>query len=307
PQMGGGGAKDQRDLRFALFGDRAAFERVAEVLRSNLPSAEGVVLSGETLYRADPGILRALLREAGWGDASIKTVAIVRDPAGWLNSRYAFETIQFLHGDGFEPYVKRALKSGAALWTRSFGPWIAASDMAFSAIPLRSSDGEPVVRRTLRAMGLSCHGDSAAPRLNEAFDPRTVEAARRLAPYPIAKQPRKAARQVRRHLLSVAQAEGFGGRFQGLDANLSHRIEKASRDDLDAFAAAVWGNRWDDVHGAGARKVLESNEWLRHKGTREEAAAIDRIVASVRQLPAVRHMEKRRPWWPLWSQRRREL
>ncbi|MEM8664162.1 MAG: hypothetical protein AAGF49_08590 [Pseudomonadota bacterium] len=295
PQLGGGGAKDQRDLRFAFGIDPPARMRVVQTLSSAGRDADTLVLSGETLYNVAPAHLTALLAEAGWGDAAVSAVAIVREPAGWLDSRYAFDALQFLHRRSFRAYLARALRGRRTSFMRAFTPWIDAADVHFTAVPLSPADGASVIVRTLQAMGLPERYANPSKSLNEAVDPRTVEAARRLSRYGIAAHGFSVIRPTRKVMLAAAAREGFSGRFQGLDAALVARIEAATAADLDTFAKAVWGGPWHDHYAARPQTTLapnewlrHNNEWLRHKGSDADRAAIARVVDEVRRVRNLR-------------------
>lgn len=285
PQIGGGGAKDQRDLRFALEGHSAAIARTSAALRAAADVGERLVLSGETLYYAEPRSLLRLLASSGWGGVPVTAVAIVREPAGWLNSRYAFETVQFRHRVRFSRFLARRLKPDFPLWPTLLARWQEAEGITLVAVPLRAvGDPRRTIARTIAAMGIDPCLVPEGSELNEALDPRTVEAGRRLAFYGIGNvigQPFH--RRVRGAMLEAAEAEGFNGRFQALDAGLMDEIDASVAPSLEHFASTVWNARWCDVYDRGAREYGPVNEWGRGPARAEDEAAIRRVVAAVRR------------------------
>jgi len=294
PAMGGGGAKDQADLRRAIEGDRDAAAAARRVLADAAHGpADRLLLAGETLYRAGPAPLLALLGETGWEDARVRAVAVVRDPAGWLNSRYAFAAIHFRERGGFAAHAKRALRRGEAAWSRVFAPWLAADRVLLTAVPLRArAQGGSAVARALCAMGLCEVGVTEAPARNTGVDPRTVEAGRRLAVKGLARAGRPARRRANRALRAAAEREGFGGRFVGLDPALAERIAASCAAENDAFARKVWGAPWREVYDVPDPARFVPNEWARVGGPPADEEAIARVVAHVRERgPVV-------PWWP---------
>lgn len=282
PRFGGGKVKAQRAVAEALRGDGEARTQVLGILR-NLAARGDVgtlVLSGETLSNFGPVALRALLDEAGWQDVPLTALAIVREPTGWLNSYYAFATSLFRETRSFAAYVKHALGKGTVAWDGVFAPWIAAEDADFVAVPLAARDDErPVVARVLEAMGLDAGAVPEAAARNEAVDPRTVEAARRLAAFQMPER-RGHRLKVRQELFAAAAEAGFTGRFQGLDPRLAATIDEACRTSNDRFAAALWGRPWDAVYRMPARGELVANAWPAG-ATPSDEAAIARIVEEV--------------------------
>ena len=285
PQIGGGGAKDQRDLRFALEGNSAAFARTSAALRGAADGGERLVLSGETLYYAEPESLLRLLAASGWGDVPVTAVAIVREPAGWLNSRYAFETVQFRHRVRFSRFLARRLRPDFALWPTLLTRWQEAEGITLVAVPLRAvGDPRGTIPRTIEAMGIDPSLVPEGSDLNESLDPRTVEAGRRLAFYRVGEvigQPFH--RRVRGAMLAAAEAEGFNGRFQALDARLTEAIDTSVAPALERFASAVWNASWCDVYDRGAREYGPVNEWGRGPSAAQDEAAIRRVVTAVRR------------------------
>ncbi len=225
PAIGGGGAKDQRDLRLGLEGNAEARARAVAALREVAAGeADTLLLAGETFYRIGVAPIRAVLSDSGWGDIPIEAFAVIRDAPGWLNSRYAFGAIQFRHREGFAAYARKAVERGDVDWYGQFAPWMDAAGIAFHAVPLADRrDPRSVVVRALEAMGLGFVPEG--PRRNEAVDPRTAEAGRRLAAYRLAKGGDPAVRPARRVMLESAAREKFDGRFQGLDAAITEAIE----------------------------------------------------------------------------------
>ncbi|GAB5374874.1 MAG: hypothetical protein AcusKO_13360 [Acuticoccus sp.] len=283
PRIGERRGKVQRALNDALHGDAAARDLMRDTLAALAArrDVDTLVLSGETLSTFGPGTLRAFLDEAGWRDAPLTAVAIVREPAGWLNSYYAFAASLFRETRPFAAFVQRALRRGTVTWDSVFAPWIEADEAAFVAVPLAARDDpRSVVTRTLDAMGLADAPVAVAAARNEAVDPRTVEAARRLAAYRLP-QPRGERQRLRRRLFETAEAAGFTGRFQGLDPRLAATIDAACRTGNDRFAQRVWGAPWAAVNAAPERAGLVPNEWRGGARNSADEAAIAHVVAAV--------------------------
>ncbi|MEM7694547.1 MAG: hypothetical protein AAF318_08850 [Pseudomonadota bacterium] len=281
PPLGGQGLKDQADLRHALTGDRAARARVVAELKALTPSAvRHLILSGETLYHHDPARLRAILCEAGWGDARLSAIAVVRDAPSWLNSGYAFDVSLLQVRARFAPYVVKAMVTGQAARFRCLSRWSRAETL--SALPLADRrDARPVVTRALEALCVPPAAAVSRPPRNVALDPRTVEAARRLAADGHARAGVAALYPVRSTLIRTAKTLGFDGRFNGLTPSLCRAIELATRPSRDAFAGAVWGTPWDSVV-AEAAGGAPPNEWSARTAAPGEAEAIAELVANVR-------------------------
>lgn len=296
PQMGGGGAKDQRDLREGLPDPRARARptrpqaRVSALSALKLAAKESdtLLLSGETLYDLGPQPLMELLEDGGWGGAPTKAVMIVRDPASWLNSRYAFGAIQFRYTLRFAAHVRQALTRGHVDLWRWLSPWLS-SPIDVTAVPLRDRrDKRSGVLRALEALEVPYVVPGEG--LNEAVDPRTVEAARRLSATGLADGGRAAVRPARKLLLAAAREAGFTGRFQGMTPRLRRHVEATTRDSHERVAQAVWGAAWDDIYDT-PREWAPPNAW-RWPGRAEDARAIDRIVEEV---CAARGLSKPRP------------
>ncbi|WMS41148.1 hypothetical protein RDV64_13765 [Acuticoccus sp. MNP-M23] len=292
PAIGGGGAKDQRDLRLGLEGHAEPRERAVARLKSAAASdAHTLLLAGETFYRIGVAPVLEVLADGGWGGVPVAAFAVIRDAPGWLNSRYAFGAIQFRYRDGFASYARKAVRRGDVDWHRQFAPWMEAPGVAFHAVPLADRrDQRSVVVRTLEAMALSFVPEG--PRRNEAVDPRTAEAARRLAAFGLARGGDAAVRPARRVLLESAAREKFDGRFQGLDAALTETIETGVRDSQNRFARAAWGADWAEIYAGAPAGPKTSNEWRRGSRPNGERAAIDRVV---RDVVDARGLKK--PWW----------
>lgn len=291
PQLGGGGVKDQRDLRFALAGDRQTAARVAQTLeKSAREGARQLVLSGETLYHHSPDALLSLLHAGGWGDARVRAVAIVREPAGWLNSRYAFEVLSFRHRVSFPRFVTDRLPAEGTIWMRPMQAWLACGGMSVHAVPLRSrEDAASPIARAVEALGIDPALVPEGEALNEGHDQRTVEAARRLALYRIPAAGIPFMRQVRQRMMKAARAEGLaGGRFHGLDAELAQTIDRVLEPELQAFAHAVWQADWHEVYAPSPAALPPVNEWGRAPAGRGDEAAIRRVVAAVRRREHLR-------------------
>jgi len=184
PVLAGRGIKDQVDLRLACTGDRAARARVVATLTEVSAGAHRLMLSGETLYHHNPRPLLSLLADAGWGNARVRAVAIVRDTPSWLNSRYAFDASLFRIRTRFRPYVLQSLLTGEATRLGALQRWLRAPGLTMTVVPFRDRrDPRSVVVRAVDALELpSALLPSARQEThNVAPDPRTVEAARRLA------------------------------------------------------------------------------------------------------------------------------
>lgn len=286
PRIGGGSAKVQRAVHEAVApgGDEAARAAAREALRAAASQdCHTLVLSGETLHSHGPDALRRFLAGAGWADAQVTALALVREPAGWLNSRYAFRTSMFRHSERFARFVRASLRRGAVDWERVFAAWLEAPDISFAAVPLAArGDPRPVVVRALAAAGLGDVPLAGSVQRNEAVDPRTVEAARRLRRYRLPQRHGQRLK-VRNVLFGQAVSEGWSGRFQGLDEALAAHIDAATRAGNDRFAQRVWGAPWEAVYDMPQRRGLVPNEWPRGAMQHEEAA-LARVVETVAQI-----------------------
>jgi hypothetical protein len=287
PAIGGGGVKDQRPLPAAIAArpDPEARRAVLAALGTARESgARTVVLSGETLHEEDPARLRALLEESAFAGARLEAVAVVRDAATWLNSRYAFRAVLFRERGGFAPAAGAAIRRGEADPLARLGRWMGAPVDALAAVPLRARDDpRGIAVRAAEAMGLdlAAAGSGDGPR-NAAPDPRTVEAAIRLCARGLAGADRRTARIARARLEKAAAANGWRERFCGLDSALAAGIAARTDAAFDAFARRVWGRPWDAVYDVPDPASFASNEWRRGRPDGDAiAAAVERVAEAM--------------------------
>ncbi|WP_108659750.1 hypothetical protein [Acuticoccus kandeliae] len=246
PELGGRGTKDQRPLPGALAGNAADRAAVAAGIAGHAESA-GLILSGETLSSSDPRALVAVLAEGPFAGAPVEALAVVRDPASWLNSMYAFRAIQFLEADHFPRFLDRQLKAGRADFETVFAAWSRAPAADFRPLPLRArGDTRSVIVRVMEAWGLAVTLPEDETR-NPAPDPRTVEVARRLAGRGLARRDQAARRRARGLLMSEAKARGWARRFSGLDPQNAAEIARRTAGN-DAFARRHWRAGWDEIY-----------------------------------------------------------
>ena len=313
PVLGGRGVKNQRPLRHALAGDEAAWRATVEALQAaSLGGAHTLILSGESLYRNPPQRLLALLEAAGWGKAKLTTFAIVRDPASWLNSDFAFASVHFRARGSFQRHVRRALRGGRMDWHAAFGPWIDESSFVAIALRARDDDRSPV-DRALELMGLAGHvlpsdgqtaGQIAAPvngqivgwARNQAVDPRTVEAAHRLSRYGLYGSPRREAMTANQALLQNARRVGWTERFQGLTPALAREIDARCAASLDRFAGIVWDAPFAEVYALPPSDGLQSNEWRARRDRPAEAEIATLVTQMQRELGLARRRWIGWPW-----------
>ncbi|MCF3935745.1 hypothetical protein L1787_20320 [Acuticoccus sp. M5D2P5] len=252
PVLGGGGTKDQRPLRGAIAGDPV--DRAATVDGiAQCADAHTLILSGETLSGGDPAGLASILEEGPFAGCGIEAFAIVRDPASWLNSMYAFRAIQFLETAAFPHFVAAALKEGHGDFGATFAKWAATraaggTVASFTPLPLRSKiDNRSVITRLAELWDFGPDLLTEEEPRNEAADPRTVEAARRLARRGLKSRDLPTRRKARALLQKAARAYGWAERFSGLNPALTARIASRTRAN-DLFARTHWGENWNTIY-----------------------------------------------------------
>lgn len=282
PVLGGAGVKDQRPLADAL--DKAEDPAARQAVLTAIADARDigartVLLSGESVYGIDPVRLRALLDEGGLADVRLEAVAVVRDSATWLNSQYAFRAALLRETASFAPWSAAAIRRGAVDLSALLGRWTAPPIDRFTAVPLKArGDPRPVTVRAAEAMGVTVALEPATAPRNAAPDPRVVEAALRLSRRGLRGADRATARAVRRRLETEAAKNGWTSRFCGLDPTLAARISVRTAASCDAFAARVWGRRWEEVYDAPDPAGFASNEWRRGgPGAAEVAALVEKL------------------------------
>lgn len=266
PVLGGGGVKDQRGLKTALSnGPRStAYEAVFEAIdrASKEEGARTIVLSGETVWQSPAAHIKAFFDDALRRDLRVKTLAILRDPATWLNSHYAFRTSLFLEGETFVPFAKAQAHRGTLSWAKGFAPFLSRPECPFIAIPLAAkNDPRPVLIRALEAAGLpEVFAEGAESARNEALDPRAVEVARRLHVLGLDGRQVPLRRKARRRLLEVAEDKGWNTKFCGLAPSLAEAIAAQTKGERDRLAERVWNAPWDSVYADPAPAGFVSNE-----------------------------------------------
>lgn len=275
--FGGGGVKDQRVFWDALAGDRSA-KAVRRALRPL--TADTLILSGESLFRQSPSALRALLMGTPFAGAELAAVAIVREPVGWLNSRYAYGATGFRPQGSFARFARA--EAGRERLMDVFAGWRAGA--RFTALPLHDiRDPRSVIARAFDTMGLPVPAPEADAR-KPAPDPRTVEVGRRVA---LRREPGARPGPARRRLLEAAAALGWTGRFVGPTPPIARHIIERTAADRDAFARAVWGIPWDAVSPNPDPDSYVANEW--HGGSVADERAIARVAGEIgAMLPARR-------------------
>lgn len=251
--------KRQRALTDALRGDGAARKTVIAGLGDAAQAGHHtLILSGEMIHLAEPAAAAAILQEGGWGDAALSTFAIVRDPATWINSQYAFSAVHFMQREEFHPFASRLALRDRCNWHRLLGLWIAQTD--FAALPLSAvGDSRSVVDRAFEHMGLGAPPEANSE--NERVDPRTIEAALRIAERRFQDGRLGRMGPITNALKSQAKRRGWTQKFCGLDAALAREIADHTAPAREAFAQAVWGRPWQDVYADPAPDRFVSNEW----------------------------------------------
>lgn len=267
--FGGGGVKDQKVLRDALADDRSA-KAVRRALRPL--TADTLILSGESLFRQPPAALRALLIGTPFADAELSAMAIVREPVGWLNSRYAYGATGFRRFGSFARFARE--EAGRERLMDLFAAW--RSGAHFTALPLHDRrDPRSVIARAFATMGLPIPPPETDVR-KPAPDPRTVEAGRRVGRR---RDPGARPGPARRRLLEAAATLGWTGRFVGPTPVVARLIIERTAADRDAFARGVWGTPWNEVSPNPDPDSYVANEW--RGGSAADEQAIVRVAAEV--------------------------
>ncbi|MEM8855088.1 MAG: hypothetical protein AAGD34_15395 [Pseudomonadota bacterium] len=266
PALGGGGVKDQHDLKIALTKGRksAAYGAVFDAIDHAFTKegARTVVLSGETVWQSPAAHVEAFFADALRRNLRVTTLAILRDPATWLNSRYAFRASLFLEAGTFAPFAKAELARGTVSWGKHFAPFLSHPQCPFLAIPLAAQgDDRPVLNRTLEAAGLpQAFADGAESNRNEALDPRAVEVARRLQALGLDGREAVLRRRARSLLMNAAHDRGWRDKFCGLTPSLAKTIAARTQEGRDALAHRIWGAPWAHVYADPLPERFVSNE-----------------------------------------------
>ena len=218
PSLGGKGKKRQSPLARALSYGAKREDARAQVLpglqSETVRAASTLVLSGEGLYATRPKELQQLLAQAQLGTPQLRPMAIVRDPAEWLNSLYVFEILQGFTNLTFGAFVEDALRRGMCDYRKNLRRWMKLSG-AKLVLFADKRDAAPLLARAITAMNLG--PAPAVANEKTAADPRTVALAHRLFLTGIAEREREGFARVRRAISELAAERCWNGRFQGLD------------------------------------------------------------------------------------------